>query len=76
MSELETKTETPDPKGLIDKLIGRAVSRKLLVWATATAALFYGLVQPEQWMEISMIYVGSQAAVDMVSKYVKAKREE
>ncbi|HUW48366.1 MAG TPA: hypothetical protein VMW36_06455 [Patescibacteria group bacterium] len=76
MSETETEIETPDPNGLIDKLLGRAVSRKLLVWATATTALFFGIVQPENWVEISMIYIGSQAAVDMVGKYVKAKRGE
>lgn len=74
MSEPEKKLEEGDPKGLIDRLLGRAVSRKLLVWATATTALFMGIVQPEQWMEICMVYVGSQAAVDMVSKYVKTKK--
>lgn len=74
MSESEKKLEEADPKGLIDRLLGRAVSRKLLVWATATTALFMGIVQPEQWMEICMVYVGSQAAVDMVGKYVKAKK--
>ena len=76
MLENKKKTEEADPKGLVDRVLGRAVSRKLLVWATATTALFMGIVQPDNWVEISMIYISSQAAVDMVGKYVKAKRGE
>jgi hypothetical protein len=70
----EKKTiERRDPRGAIDRVLGKVVSRKLLVWATATYALFSGLVPSEDWIQICLLYIGSQAAVDMLSSYVKAK---
>jgi len=53
--------------GFIDKNISKLVSRKLLVWSTATAALFFGLVPPSDWVNISVIYIGGQAVVDAVA---------
>jgi hypothetical protein len=39
-------TERKDPKGVIDVGLSKVVSRKLLVWGTATVALFTGAVRP------------------------------
>tara|TARA_Y100000310_G_scaffold248236_1_gene254043 strand:+ start:1467 stop:1706 length:240 start_codon:yes stop_codon:yes gene_type:complete len=61
--------EKRDPKGMLDKGVAKLVSRKLLVWGTATVALFSGAVPAEQWVEICLLYIGSQAAVDIVSAY-------
>jgi hypothetical protein len=58
-----------DPKGMLDKGIAKLVSRKLLVWGTATVALFTGAVPAEQWVEICLLYIGSQALVDIVASY-------
>jgi len=76
MSESVKKTEKQDPKGALDKMMGKVVSRKLLVWGTATVALFMGTVPSADWIEICLLYIGSQAAVDMVSTYVRAKKGE
>jgi hypothetical protein len=65
--------EKQDPKGFLDKVRARIVSRKLLVWGTATIALFMEIVPAEQWIEVSVIYLGGQAVVDSVSSYVSAK---
>jgi hypothetical protein len=75
MAPVEEKkaVEKRDPKGALDRALGKVVSRKLLVWATATYALFSGLVPSEDWIQICLLYIGSQAAVDMLSSYVKAK---
>tara|TARA_R110000824_G_scaffold98663_3_gene235298 strand:+ start:4302 stop:4508 length:207 start_codon:yes stop_codon:yes gene_type:complete len=61
--------EAKDPKGMLDKGVAKIVSRKLLVWGTATVALFSGAVPAEQWVEICLLYIGSQALVDIVSTY-------
>lgn len=58
-----------DPKGVIDKGLAKVVSRKLLVWATATAALFMGVVPADEWLQVCLLYIGSQAAVDMITAY-------
>jgi hypothetical protein len=57
---------TSDKKGVTDKIIGRLVSRKLMVWATATwALLFTGNLTSGDWVTISLVYIGSQAAIDL-----------
>jgi len=65
--------EAKDPKGMLDNGIAKLVSRKLLVWGTATVALFSGAVPAEQWVEICLLYIGSQAAVDIVAAYKAAR---
>lgn len=57
----------------LDKLIRKAVSRKLLVWIVATAGVPLGFIDGEQWIQISMVYIGSQAASDFIISYVRAK---
>ena len=76
MLEKEEKTEIKeDSRGIVDYLLGKAVSRKLLVWVTATTALFMEVVPAEQWMMISLTYIGGQAVVDAV-KIIKARTGE
>ena len=52
--------------GMVDIILGKAVSRKLLVFATATGMfMWYGL-DPDTWGLIAMIYVGGQSVIDTV----------
>jgi len=67
----ESRIERKDPKGVLDRGVAKLVSRKLLVWATATAALFLGVVPAEEWLQVCLLYIGSQAAVDIVTAYKK-----
>ena len=49
---------------VLDKILGKVVSRKLLVFATATVLLAqYGL-DPDTWGMIAMCYIGGQTAID------------
>lgn len=59
---------------ILDKLVGKAVSRKLLVWLVATAGVPLHFITGEDWIQISMIYIGSQAAMDFVLQYAKVKQ--
>lgn len=55
-----------DKKGLSDRILERVVSRKLMVWGTATwALLFTGNLTSGDWVTISLVYIGSQAAIDL-----------
>ena len=69
---MATKIERKDPKGVIDIGLAKVVSRKLLVWGTATAALFFGVVPAQEWLQVCLLYIGSQAAVDIVTAYKRA----
>ena len=72
MAAKKTVTERKDPKGVIDVGLAKVVSRKLLVWGTATAALFLGVVPANEWLQVCLLYIGSQAAVDIVTAYKRA----
>lgn len=63
-----------DRRGLIDKLLGKFASRKLLVWGIASAALFYKILPPDTWATISIAYIGSQAFVDFVAQIKGQKK--
>lgn len=52
---------------IIDKLRARFISRKLMVWATATGALFAGALDSEAWLHISVVYLGGQSLIDAVA---------
>ena len=55
-------------QGLIDKALHKMISRKLIVFITATALMWYGL-NPETWGMIAMCYIGGQSAIDMVNAW-------
>ena len=54
-------------EAVIDRSLHKVVSRKLLVWGTATGAMFFGMVDATNWVDICMVYIGSEAATSMVT---------
>jgi hypothetical protein len=60
--------------GAIDRALSKLTSRKLLVWTTATVALFMNIVPPQEWLQVCLLYIGSQAAVDMIVAYRNSGR--
>tara|TARA_Y100001937_G_scaffold105332_1_gene146093 strand:+ start:383 stop:655 length:273 start_codon:yes stop_codon:yes gene_type:complete len=59
--ELYLNTKT---KGVLDSLQEKIVSRKLLVFGTATALLIYAGLDADIWGMIAMMYIGGQSAID------------
>ena len=60
-TELYLNTKT---KGVLDSLQEKIVSRKLLVFGTATALLIYAGLDADIWGMIAMMYIGGQSAID------------
>ena len=54
---------------VIDRGIEKILSRKLLVWITATALAYNNLITSEDWVIISALYLGGQAIIDAVVKF-------
>ena len=52
-------------KAFIDKHVERFISRKFLAWGTATSLVLYGVVTSEDWVAVTLVYIGSQALVDL-----------
>lgn len=55
--------------GLIDVLSEKVLSRKLLVWIVATVFLGFGKITPDEWMGISLGYIGIQGVADLAAKW-------
>ena len=65
---LESKT-----KGALDAVQERLVSRKLLVFLTATGLLIGAGLDPDTWGMIAMFYIGGQSAIDAVQVWRHGK---
>jgi len=76
VDELEEKVDSliarADKDGIADNIISKISSRKLLVWTVASVALFMSQIQSEDWVAISLAYIGSQALVDLAAKWRSA----
>jgi Mg2+ and Co2+ transporter CorA len=58
--------------GIIDVLSEKVLSRKLLVWIVASAFLGLGKITPDEWMGISLGYIGIQGVTDLAAKWKAA----
>ena len=52
----------------LDRLLVKLVSRKLMVWLTATGLTLAGHVTSEDWVIISAIYIGGQTVIDGIAR--------
>jgi len=59
-------------KGVVDRALEKAVSRKLLVWVTATGLAAYGFLTSGDWVMISALYLGGQSVIDAIVKLKSA----
>jgi len=55
-------------RNFIDQHMNRFVSKKLFVFSLATIAFATHTLSEQHWVELALMYVGSQAAVDLVAK--------
>ena len=55
-------------KNGLDKMLDKVVTRKLLVWITATGLLAFSDLESSDWVLISAIYIGGQSVIDVVTK--------
>ena len=51
-------------KAFLDKHMERFISRKFLAWGTATYLCVSGMVTSEDWVAVTLAYIGTQALVD------------
>ena len=56
-------------KAFADRHLERFMSRKLLVWLSTTSLLLAEYVNSEQWVAISLAYIGSQGMADIATAW-------
>lgn len=56
-------------KAIIDSHLERYLSRRLLVWLTSTGFLIANKIDGEQWITVSLIYIGLLGLAEIAAKY-------
>ena len=59
--------------GLLDRIIGRIISRKFFVFLTATGLMIWSTLDPDTWGMIAMIYIGGQTVIDAAISWKHGK---
>jgi len=60
---------------VLDKTLNKLMSRKLMVWLTATSFMLLDVVPlaSEDWVAISLAYIGIQGLADIASQWRHSK---
>ncbi len=61
-------------KAFLDKHVERFISRKFLAWGTATGLVLTQSVTSEDWVAVTLVYIGSQAMVDLATQWKHGKQ--
>ena len=56
-------------KAILDKHVERFISRKFLAWITATWLALSTSLTSEDWVAVTLAYIGSQAVVDLAKAW-------
>jgi len=56
---------------LIDKVLAWTISKKLTVFLLATYFLKVGILESEQWVKLSLMYLGTQGVIDLYNSIKK-----
>ncbi len=58
-------------KAKLDQILNKFISKKLTVFIIATIFVALHKIDPINWVNLSMVYIGSQAAIDMMKSLRK-----
>jgi hypothetical protein len=56
-------------RAILDSITEKLISRKFLVFATATGLMAYSNLDSETWGMIAITYIGSQGAIDAMKMW-------
>jgi len=58
-----------EDKGMLDSVQEKLISRKLLVFAVATALMYFSDLSSDTWGMIAITYIGGQTAIDFATAW-------
>lgn len=60
-------------KPVLDRVLSKFTSRKLLVWLTTTGMLFADKLTGDEFVAISLVYLGAQGLADIAATWKHGK---
>jgi|TARA_R100000664_G_C2750334_1_gene137623 hypothetical protein len=61
-------------KPVLDNLLGKVISRKFTVFSLSTVFLYLGSITGDQWVAISLGYIGIQGIADIATQWKFGKQ--
>ena len=58
----------------MDRHVEKFISRKFLAWGTATYLVATNALTSEDWVAVTLAYIGSQALVDLATQWKHGPR--
>ena len=52
-------------KAILDSVLGIVISKKLTVFLISTFFVWKEIITSDQWIQIAMVYIGCQSALDI-----------
>jgi len=62
-------------KPIIDTILNFTISKKLSVFIIATFLVFAQKLTSEQWIDVALMYIGTQGIIDTFSKLIELRRK-
>jgi hypothetical protein len=56
-------------KAFLDRITEKIISRKFLAWITATVLSGTGHIDSDDWVAVTVMYIGSEALVDLAARW-------
>tara|TARA_R100000152_G_C6781371_1_gene215732 strand:+ start:5261 stop:5473 length:213 start_codon:yes stop_codon:yes gene_type:complete len=56
-------------KAFLDKYVEKFISRKFLAWGVATYLIATGSLTSDNWVAVTLTYIGSEALVDLAVRW-------
>jgi|TARA_R110002020_G_scaffold37124_21_gene112106 hypothetical protein len=56
-------------KGFLDRIVEKLISRKFLVFLTATGLMTWSDLNSDTWGMIAIVYIGSQGVIDVAKMW-------
>jgi len=59
--------------GIIDRILGKVISRKFTVFITATGLMLWSDLTSDTWGMIAIVYIGGQSVIDAALSWKHGK---
>ena len=63
-------------KGVLDRVVEKAISRKFLVFLTATGLMMWSDLTSDTWGMIAVVYIGSQGVIDAALSWKHGRTDD
>lgn len=55
-------------KAIIDGFFNMVISKKLTVFMLSTIFMFLDKIEPNDWIHLAMVYIGTQGTIDLIKQ--------